>query len=85
VGLGAATCFLVGGALNQAPGYADKSQHNYGIYKTIFGAFGFPFAFMAIIICGSELFTSQCVYTFLAWLEKKITALAGAKMLFITW
>lgn len=85
VGLGGTTCYLVGGTLNAAPGFADATKHDYGIYKLIFGAFGFPFAFMAIIICGSELFTSQCVYTFLAWLEGKITMVEGTKMLFLTW
>ena len=79
VGLGGTTCYLVGGALNQAPGFSDASQHNYGIYKAVFGAFGFPFAFMTIVVCGSELFTSQCVYTFLAFIENKCTLVKGYK------
>lgn len=72
IALGGATCYLVAGTLNQAPGFPDSSQHNTGIYRLIFGAFGFPFAFTAIYTCGSELFTCQCLYTFVAWMEGQI-------------
>jgi formate/nitrite transporter len=51
----------------------------------VFGVFGFPFAFMAIVVCGAELFTSQSAYTTAAWLECKIPATKVFKMLFITW
>lgn len=85
VGLGAATCYLIGGLMNQAPSYPDKSQHNYGVFKLVFGAVGFPFAFMTIVVCGSELFTSQCAYTTAAWLEKQIPLTKVVKMLVITW
>lgn len=85
VGLGAATCYLIGGMMNQAPWYPDEQQHNYGVFKLVFGAVGFPFAFMSIVVCGSELFTSQCAYTMSAWLECQIPLTKVLKMLFITW
>jgi formate/nitrite transporter len=85
VGLGAATCYLIGGMMNQAPSFPDASQHNYGIFKLVFGAVGFPFAFMTIVVCGSELFTSQCAYTTAAWLEKQIPLVQVFKMLLLTW
>jgi formate/nitrite transporter len=85
VGLGATTCYLIGGMMNQAPWYPDESQHNYGLFKLVFGAVGFPFAFMSIIVCGSELFTSQCAYTMSAWLENQINMLYVFKMLILTW
>jgi formate/nitrite transporter len=71
--------------MNQAPSYPDASQHNYGLFKLVFGAVGFPFAFMTIVVCGSELFTSQCAYTTAAWLERQIPLLKVVKMLLITW
>jgi len=85
VGLGASTCYLIGGMMNQAPWYPDATQHNYGLFKLVFGAVGFPFAFMSILVCGSELFTSQCAYTTCAWLENQINMLSVFKMLSITW
>jgi formate/nitrite transporter len=85
VGLGASTCYLVGGMMNQAPWFPDSTQHNYGVFKLVFGAFGFPFAFMTIVVCGSELFTSQSAYTSAAWLEGQIPLTKVLKMLCLTW
>ncbi len=85
VGLGASTCYLIGGLMNEAPWNPDKEEQNYGVFKLVFGAVGFPFAFMSIIVCGSELFTSQCAYTACAWLENQIDLLRVLKMLTITW
>lgn len=85
VGLGASTCYLVGGMMNEAPWFPDAAQHNYGLFKLVFGAVGFPFAFMSILVCGSELFTSQCAYTASAWLEGRINLLHVMKMLTFTW
>lgn len=85
VGLGASTCYLIGGLMNQAPWYPDASQHNYGVFKLVFGAVGFPFAFMAILVCGSELFTSQCAYSTAAWLECQIPLTKVIKMLVLSW
>jgi hypothetical protein len=45
VSLGAATAFMVAGTLNEAPYNPDTSLVNYGMYKLIYGAFGYPFAF----------------------------------------
>jgi len=85
VGLGASTCYLVGGMMSQAPWNPIASEQNYGLFKLVFGAFGFPFAFMAIVVCGSELFTSHCAYSTMAWLEGKITARMVVRVLFVTW
>lgn len=85
VSLGAATCYLIGGMMNQAPWYPDVQQHNYGVFKLVFGAVGFPFGFMTILVCGSELFTSQCAYTTSALLERQIPLIKVLKMLIITW
>lgn len=85
VGLGASTCFLIGGLMNESPASPNVSQHNYGLFKLVFGSVGFPFAFMSILVCGSELFTSQCAYTMAAWLNGSISMLYVIKMLFLTW
>jgi formate/nitrite transporter len=85
VSLGASTCLLVGGTMKQAPWNPDTGEQNYGLFKLVYGAVGFPFAFMAILVCGSELFTSQCAYTMAAWLNGSITWLHVFKMLFLTW
>lgn len=85
IGLGATTCFLIGGMMNQAPWFPDSAQHNYGLFKLVFGAVGFPFSFTTIIVCGAELFTSQCAYTTCAWLENQIPLVKVLKMLVITW
>jgi formate/nitrite transporter len=85
VGLGASTCYLIGGMMNEAPWFPDTEKHNYGVFKLVFGAVGFPFAFMTILVCGSELFTSQCAYTACAWLTNQITMVYVLKMLTLTW
>ena len=85
VGLGATTCFLIGGMMKQAPWNPNVDEQNYGVFKLVFGAVGFPFAFMTIVVCGSELFTSQCAYTTVAWLEQKIVWWQVIKMLTLTW
>lgn len=85
VGLGATTCFLIGGLMKQAPWNPNTSEQNYGVFKLVFGAVGFPFAFMSILVCGSELFTSQCAYTTTAWLEGHIRMITVLKMLFLSW
>lgn len=85
VGLGASTCYLVGGMMTQAPWNPHISEQNYGVFKFVFGIFGFPFAFMSILVCGSELFTSQCAYTTAAFLENQIRLRDVFKMLTVTW
>lgn len=85
VSLGASTCFLIGGLMKQAPWNPNVNEQNFGVFKLVFGAVGFPFAFMAILVCGSELFTSQCAYTMAAWLNGTISMLYVLKMLFLTW
>lgn len=85
VGFGFTTCLLVGGMLQQAPEVGTPEQYNYGIYKLIFGAVGFPFAFTTIVVCGAELYTSLCAYMTAAWWEGKVTVLTCIRMLVISW
>lgn len=85
VGLGATTCFLIGGMMKEGPWNSNTSEQNYGVFKLVFGAVGFPFAFMSIVVCGSELFTSQCAYTTTSWLEGHISLMYVFKMLILTW
>lgn len=84
VGLGATTCFLIGGLLRQANPKLTE-EYNYGVYKLVFGAIGFPMGFTAIIVCGAELYTSICAYTMAAFLEGEITILEKIKLLVISW
>jgi hypothetical protein len=51
VSLGAATAFLVAGSLNQSPSSPEEDEHNYGVFKLVYSAFGYPFAFTAITTC----------------------------------
>jgi formate transporter len=85
IALGAATTFIVGGNLNQAPWYPDASQHNYGVYKLIVGAFGYQMGFTALSLLGADLFTSHCCYSAVAWLENRISALDVCKVLSVVW
>ncbi len=41
-GFGYTTCLLVGGMLQQAPEVGSPDQYNYGLFKLVFGAVGFP-------------------------------------------
>ncbi|KAG2490872.1 hypothetical protein HYH03_010790 [Edaphochlamys debaryana] len=85
VSFGYTTCMLVGGMLNQAPGVGLAIEENYGLYKLIFGAVGFPFGFTAIIVCGGELYTSLCAYMMAAWWEGKVTVWDQLRMLLVSW
>ncbi|PNW80928.1 hypothetical protein CHLRE_07g335600v5 [Chlamydomonas reinhardtii] len=85
VGFGYTTCLLVGGMLDQAPGVGSPEEENYGLYKLIFGAVGFPFGFTTIIVCGADLFTSLCAYMTAAWWEGKVRWHAVLYMLAVSW
>lgn len=85
VGLGATTCFLVGGLMKQAPWNPDITEQNYGVFKLVFGAVGFPMGFLAIIVCGADLYTSICAYSMAAWMERKITFLQKLYLLSVSW
>jgi formate transporter len=85
IALGAATTFIVGGNMNQAPAYPDASQHNYGVYKLVVGAFGYQMGFTALCVLGADLFTSHCCYSAIAWLENRITTLEVLKVLSLVW
>lgn len=45
VALGAATAFMVAGTMSEAPSNPDTAERNYGVFKLIYAAFGYPFAF----------------------------------------
>ncbi|KAJ1437275.1 Formate/nitrite transporter-domain-containing protein [Ochromonadaceae sp. CCMP2298] len=85
VALGAATAFLVAGSLNQAPSSPEIDQHNYGVFKLVYSAVGYPFAFTAITACGADLFTSVCIYTAVTWMEREMTALTVLKIGALSW
>ncbi|KXZ54820.1 hypothetical protein GPECTOR_4g891 [Gonium pectorale] len=85
VGFGYTTCLIIGGNLVQAPGVGKPEEENYGLYKLIFGAVGFPFGFTTIVVCGAELYTSLCAYMTAAWWEGKVNSLAVIRMLAISW
>lgn len=72
LGFGYTTCLLIGGNLKQAPGVGTKDDYNYGIFKLVYGAVGFPFGFTTIVVCGAELYTSLCAYMTAAWWEGKV-------------
>jgi formate transporter len=85
VSMGASLCLLVGGMMKQAPWNPNTDEQNYGLFKLVFGAIGFPMGFTAIVVCGAELFTSLCAYGMAAWLDKEISFLQHIKLLFISW
>lgn len=85
VALGAATTFIVGGNMNEAPWYPDASQHNYGVYRMAVGAFGYQMGFTALCVLGADLFTSYCCYTAIAWLENRISTFDLCKVLSLVW
>ncbi|KAK9825754.1 hypothetical protein WJX74_004634 [Apatococcus lobatus] len=53
-----------GGALAYAVGgqMPETQTSNPGLQHLIFGAFGLPFGLALILICGGELYTSNCAY-----------------------
>lgn len=89
-GIGATTCLLVAGTLNQAPNNprypsGQNPEKNIGAYRILYGVFGFPLGFLAITTCGAELFTSLTLYTSIAWWEGKISLFRVWRMLFVSW
>lgn len=85
VGLGATTCLLVGGMVSEAPWNPDETKQNYGMFKLVLGSVGFPMGFLAIMVCGAELYTSLCAYCMAAWLENEITLYEHIKLLVVSW
>jgi formate transporter len=43
-----------------------------GIYHIVLGTFGLPFSLLLIVVCGAELFTSDCSYMMSGMLEHKL-------------
>ena len=62
---------LVGGTLT-AGDSVTKVAYGSGIIKFVTGAL-FPVGLMLVVIAGSELFTGNCMFAPIAWLDKKIT------------
>jgi formate/nitrite transporter len=85
IGLGSTTCNLIGGMMREAPWNPIGDERNYGVFKLVYGALGFPFSFLTILVCGAELYTSQCAYTAAAWWKGCISMLYVFKMLILTW
>ena len=81
VSLGAATCYYVGGNMKEAVWNTNKEEQNYWLFRLVFGAFGFPMGFLVIMVCGGELYTSHCAYSFAARLEGRISLLQVFKLL----
>lgn len=69
-----AGCYVsLGGALMMtvAPNCPGLAQSNPGLQKYLMGAIGFPYALLAILTCGSELFTGNTALCTVAVLEGK--------------
>ncbi|KAL4440267.1 hypothetical protein ABPG75_003268 [Micractinium tetrahymenae] len=72
VGLGFSTCALVGGTLS--PEFR-KAQP--GAFAALYSVIGL----ILIVFCGGDLFTGDCLYTFAAAAEGRISVLAGLRIL----
>jgi formate/nitrite transporter len=71
-----AGCYVaLGGALllTVGPNCPGLAESNPGLQKYIMGAIGFPYALLAILTCGAELFTGNTALVTTAVLEKKAT------------
>ncbi len=69
-----AGCYVsLGGALmlTVAPNCPGLASANPGLQKYLMGAIGFPYALLAILTCGSELFTGNTAVVTVAVLEGK--------------
>ncbi|KAF5836187.1 hypothetical protein DUNSADRAFT_6296 [Dunaliella salina] len=55
---GYSTALLVSGTMEQAPSNSDKDKVNMGIFRLLFGLFGFPLALTLIMIAGDFYFCS---------------------------
>lgn len=56
-----------------------------GLYNVILGTFGLPFGLTLIIVCGGELFTSDCSYMMTGLLERKLNLLTVARTLIVSY
>ena len=71
-----AGCYVaLGGALllSVAPNCPGLAQSNPGLQKYLMGAIGFPYALLAILTCGAELFTGNTALVSAAVYEGKAT------------
>lgn len=77
-----AGCYVsLGGALllTVAPNCPGLASSNPGLQKYLMGAIGFPYALLAILVCGSELFTGNTALATVAVLEGKASMKGLAK------
>jgi formate/nitrite transporter len=77
-----AGCYVsLGGSLllTVGPNCMGIGATNPGLQKYIMGAIGFPYALLAILTCGAELFTGNTALVTTAVLEKKATIKQLAK------
>lgn len=44
-----------------------------GLKSILSGAFGLPFGLLMVVICGAELFTSNCALMIIGWCEGKVS------------
>jgi formate/nitrite transporter FocA (FNT family) len=70
--------------VDQSP-VGPLEERNIGIFRLIFGAVGFPFAFTAIVVCGAELYTSLCAYMMAAWWEGTVSIPTILRVLATSW
>jgi formate/nitrite transporter len=78
IAFGALLAEIVAGGLSagfvqtMADGTVNKTAMPTGLLKFATGAV-FPVGLMLVVIAGSELFTGNCMFAPIAWLDKKIT------------
>ncbi|PRW39389.1 formate nitrite transporter [Chlorella sorokiniana] len=48
-------------------------------------AIGFPLGLILIVFCGGDLFTGNCFYSLVAWLEGRISLLGACRLLMVAW
>lgn len=80
IGFGVTFSFHVGGEL-----VGVFFKDNTGLSNIIFAIFGLPVALLLIIVCGAELFTSDCSYMMTGLLEHKFGFLVVLKTLLTTY
>lgn len=79
IGFGISYSVRVGGELGQI-------TSNYpGLFHIILGTFGLPFALLLIVVCGAELFTSDCSYMMSGLLEHKFGFLLVLRILLVSY
>lgn len=63
LGLGFSCCMICGGQM------ANIKKNDPGLQSLLYGIYGFPVGLVLILICGGDLFTSNCCYMLAALCE----------------